>query len=224
MQPAQPSKAMQEVIGIIACEHCDALHARAPLASGEIARCSRCHAELERNLGRRWQYLLPLTLSALILFIIANAFPIVALDIQGQVNQTTLMGAVLALSEEGTSLIALLVLITIILLPLLQLLLLIYILLGHQKKQHPPGFQLMVRTLQLIQPWGMVEVFMLGVLVALIKLMNMADIIPGIALWAFSGLTILLTVIISFDPRNFWQSEFPRSAKTTPTVVMNHEP
>ncbi len=220
MQPTLPSNPVQEVTGLIACEHCDALHARVALASGEIARCSRCHAELERNLGRRWQYLLPLTLSALILFMIANAFPIVALDIQGQINQTTLMGAVLALSKEGTSLIALLVLITIILLPLLQLLLLIYILLGHKKKQPPLGFQLMVRTLQLIQPWGMVEVFMLGVLVALIKLMNMADIIPGIALWAFSGLTILLTVIISFDPRNFWQTEF---VGNTPDSSLKHE-
>jgi paraquat-inducible protein A len=86
-------------------------------------------------------------------------------------------------------------------------LILIYILLGHRQQKLPIGFKTLVGILQSIQPWGMVEVFMLGVLVALIKLMNMAEIIPGVALWAFSGLTILLTVIISFDPRNFWQSE-----------------
>ena len=198
---------MNEVKGLIACEHCDALHEKVLLKNGEVARCTRCDAELERNLGRRWGNLLPLTISAFILFIIANCFPIVALDIQGQSNQTTLIGAVISLSQEGTSLIALLVLITIILLPLLELLILIYILIGHKNKKLPPGFKSMVGILQTIQPWGMVEVFMLGVLVALVKLMNMAEIIPGVALWAFSGLTILLTAIISFDPRNFWQAE-----------------
>ena len=198
---------MNEVKGLIACEHCDAVHEKVPLKNGEIARCSRCNAELERNMGKRWQKLLPLTISALILFLIANCFPIVELEVQGQSNQTTLIGAVIALSNEGTSLIALVVLITIIVLPLLQLLILIYILLGHRQKKLPIGFKTLVSVLQCIQPWGMVEVFMLGVLVALIKLMNMAEIIPGVALWAFSGLTILLTVIISFNPRNFWQSD-----------------
>lgn len=198
---------MNEVKGLIACEHCDAVHEKVPLKNGEIARCLRCNAELERNMGRRWQKLLPLTISAFILLIIANCFPIVELQIQGVSNQTTLIGAVIALNQEGTSLVALVVLITIIVLPLLQLLILIYILLGHRQQKLPVGFKTLVGVLQWIQPWGMVEVFMLGVLVALIKLMNMAEIIPGVALWAFSGLTILLTVIISFDPRNFWQSD-----------------
>lgn len=206
---------MNEVKGLIACEHCDAVHEKVPLKNGEIARCLRCNAELERNMGKRWQKLLPLTISALILFLIANCFPIVELEVQGQSNQTTLIGAVIALSNEGTSLIALVVLITIIVLPLLQLLILIYILLGHRQKKLPIGFKTLVSVLQWIQPWGMVEVFMLGVLVALIKLMNMAEIIPGVALWAFSGLTILLTVIISFDPRNFWQSDLTMQQNET---------
>lgn len=202
---------MHEVKDLIACEYCDALHQRTPLESGEVSRCTRCNAELEQNIGHRWHFLLPLTIAALILFVIANCFPIVALEIQGQTSQTTLAGAVLALSDEGTSTIALVVLVTIILLPLMQLLILLYILIGTQRDQPLAGFQTLVRLLLRIQPWGMIEVFMLGVLVALIKLMNMADIIPGIALWAFSALTILLTILISFDPRYFWQYQFKLS-------------
>ena len=68
-----------------------------------------------------------------------------------------------------------------------------------------PGFALLVRAMQSLQPWGMVEVFMLGVLVALVKLSSMAQVLPGPALWAFVALTVLLTAVLAFDPRGFWE-------------------
>lgn len=63
----------------------------------------------------------------------------------------------------------------------------------------------MVRAMQSLRPWGMVEVFLLGVLVALVKLSSIATVIPGPALWAFMALTVLLTAILAFDPRGFWE-------------------
>jgi paraquat-inducible protein A len=65
-----------------------------------------------------------------------------------------------------------------------------------------------VKLLQMLRPWGMVEVFLLGVLVAIVKLGSMAQVIPGAALWAFVGLTVLLTVVMSFNPRAFWEMAF----------------
>ena len=62
------------------------------------------------------------------------------------------------------------------------------------------------RLVQAFRPWGMIEVFMLGVLVALVKLSHLAHVLPGIALWAFAVLTVLMATILSFDPRTLWDS------------------
>ncbi|MEO6920559.1 MAG: paraquat-inducible protein A [Collimonas sp.] len=199
---------MLEVPDLIACEGCDALYRKPTLRRGEIAHCPRCGTELERDEGRQRDRILPLTVASLIMFLIANSFPIVEIELQGLRSQTTLFGAVLSLTTEGMSLVAMLVLATTILFPLLQLLFLLYLLLSLRKQQRPPGFRWLVRAMQNLRPWGMVEVFLLGVLVAVVKLSNMATVIPGVALWAFGVLTVLLTAVVSFNPRHFWQMAF----------------
>lgn len=198
---------MQEITNLIACEHCDAVYKKLALANGEIARCIRCGNEMDRNAQQRRHHLLPLTIASLIIFVIANIFPIVEMELQGLHSQTTLIGAVVALATEGVSMVAVLVMATTILFPFLQMLILFYLLVPSKNTDGRPGFSLLIRIMQTLRPWGMVEVFLLGVLVALIKLSNMATIIPGIALWAFCMLTVMLTVVVSFNPRYLWQLE-----------------
>lgn len=196
---------MQEISHLIACEHCDAVFKKLSLANGEVARCKRCAGELDRNAQQRRNQLLPLTIASIITFVIANIFPIVEMELQGMHSQTTLVGAVLSLASEGISAVALLVLATTLLFPLMQMLILVYLLIPLQASENRPGFNLLIRMMQTLRPWGMIEVFLLGVLVALIKLSNMATIIPGFALWAFCMLTVMLTVVVSFNPRHLWQ-------------------
>ncbi|MGI4777284.1 MAG: paraquat-inducible protein A [Janthinobacterium lividum] len=196
---------MTEIPGSIVCPGCDAVYARVPLHRREVARCPRCATELDRHCGRQRERLLPLTVAALILFAIANLFPIVEIELRGLRNQTTLAGAVMTLAGEGMSIVALLVLATTLLFPLLQLLILLWLLVPLQRHRRVRGFAVMVRTMQSLRPWGMVEVFLLGVLVALVKLSGLATVIPGPALWAFMGLTVLLTAVLAFDPRGFWE-------------------
>jgi len=191
---------------LIVCEECDAVHRRPVLKRAEIARCLRCGAEMERDTGRRQQRLLPLTVASLIMFVIANSFPIVQIELQGLTSQTTLVGAVTVLGQEGMSLVALLVLATTVLFPLVQLLVLLYLLLPSTHGVSRPGIKILLRVMQIVRPWGMVEVFLLGVLVAVVKLSNMATVIPGVALWAFGALTVLLTAVVSFNPRYLWRS------------------
>ncbi|HWX00912.1 paraquat-inducible protein A [Collimonas sp.] len=203
---------MREVPDLIACEGCDALYRKVQLRRGEIAHCPRCGTELDRDDGRQRERILPLTVASLIMFLIANSFPIVEIELQGLRSQTTLFGAVLSLSAEGMSLVAMLVLATTILFPLLQLLFLLYLLLTLRSDRTPPGFRWLVHAMQNLRPWGMVEVFLLGVLVAVVKLSNMATVLPGVALWAFGVLTVLLTAVVSFNPRRFWQMAFADSS------------
>ncbi len=196
---------MQERPDLIVCEECDAVHRRPVLAHAEVARCLRCDAELERDTGSLFERLLPLTVASLIMFVIANSFPIVQIELQGLTSKTTLFGAVMVLHTEGMSLVAMLVLATTILFPLVQMLVLVYLLLPSAHDVRRPGVKILLRLMQIVRPWGMVEVFLLGVLVALVKLSNMASVLPGVALWAFGALTVLLTVVVSFNPRYLWR-------------------
>jgi len=189
---------------LIVCEECDAVYQRPLLGHCEVARCPRCQAELDRHTGGRLDRLLPLTVGAMILFVIANCFPIVSIELQGLSADTTLLGAVVALAGDGMSEVSLLVFATTLLFPAIQMLALFYLLLPTSRVTRPPGFVPLLRLMQAARPWGMIEVFMLGVLVALIKLSNMAEVIPGPALWSFGGLTVLLTVVVSFNPRYIW--------------------
>ena len=206
---------MTELPGVTVCDGCDAVYRHTTLRRREVARCQRCGTELARNAGEQKRRILPLTVASLILFAIANLFPIVEIELQGRSSQTTLFGAVVALTGEGMSPVALLVLATTLLFPLMQLLILFYLLVPLTRGARPPGFALLVRVLQSLRPWGMVEVFLLGVLVAIVKLSGMATVVAGPALWAFVGLTVLLTSVVSFDPRAFWEMAFEEPASET---------
>jgi len=199
---------MKEVPDAIVCEGCDAVYRRVRLRRREVSHCPRCSTELDRHAGDQSARVLPLTVACLILFAIANLFPIVEIELQGLSSETTLVGAVVALTTEGMSPVALLVLATTLLFPLLQLCILFYLLVPMRYERRPAGFELLVNALVALRPWGMVEVFLLGVLVAIIKLSSMAQVIAGPALWAFMGLTVLLTAVLSFNPRTFWEMAF----------------
>jgi len=199
---------MNEIPGVTVCEGCDAVYRRPTLRRREVANCQRCGTEIDRHGGEQLQRILPLTIGSLMLFTIANVFPIVEIELQGRSSQTTLIGAVMALTGEGMSLVAMLVLATTLLFPLMQLAILAYLLVPLLRGWRPPGFALLVRILQSLRPWGMIEVFLLGVLVAVVKLSGMATVVAGPALWAFVGLTVLLTSVLSFDPRRFWELAF----------------
>lgn len=199
----------------IVCEGCDAVYDKPKLKSREVMLCARCGSELDRHSGDQRRRILPLTVASLIMFAIANLFPIVEIELQGLRSQTTLAGAVQVLNGEGMSLVALLVLATTILFPLLQLCILVWLLVPLAHARRAPGFALLVRAMQSLRPWGMIEVFLLGVLVAIVKLSSMATVVPGPALYAFIALTVLLTSVLAFDPRGFWEVAFDPDGEQT---------
>lgn len=204
---------MERVPDTIVCEGCDAVYTRPTLRPRDVARCPRCDSELDRHNGEQRRRILPLTVASLVMFAIANGFPIVEMEMQGLRSQTTLLGAVVALSADGKSLVALLLLATTLLFPLLQLCILVYLLVPLARQRRPAGFAALVRAMQTLRPWGMIEVFLLGVLVAIVKLSSMATVLPGPALYAFVVLTVLLTAVLSFNPRGFWEMAFDTTGK-----------
>ncbi len=190
---------------LIACHECDLLQREVPLPQGGVARCGRCAAELYRSHPYSIERTLAFTAAAIVLFAIANAFPIVGLKLQGQLIQTTLFHAVQVLYDEDMKSVAALVFATTMLMPALELLALTYLLLPLLLGRAPLRFAFAFRMLQAVRPWGMVEVFMLGVLVSMVKLAHLATLVPGIALWSFGALMLLMAAVAAvFDPRELW--------------------
>lgn len=190
---------------LIACHECDLLQREIALPPGRVARCGRCGARLYRSAHKSVDHTLAFILAAAILLSVANAYPIVGLSIQGKQNATSLFSAVHDLWNQDMQPIALLVFLTTFLVPSVEIAVMIYLLLSLKMGRIPAGFTMIMRILQSVNPWGMVEVFILGVLVALVKLMHYGSVVPGLALWSFGVLTLMLTAAASsFDIRDVW--------------------
>jgi paraquat-inducible protein A len=190
---------------LVACHECDLLLREIDLKSGHTAACPRCGATLYRKTTESLSRTLAICLAAALFFLIANIYPILGIESRGNGNATNLYGAVSSLWDQEMHFISLLVFVTAIIIPALELSLLIYLLLPLRLGLVPPGLSLIMRFLQNIEPWGMVEVFMLGILVALVKLTDNFSIIPGVALWSFGGVTFLMAAVATtFNPRDVW--------------------
>jgi len=191
---------------LIACHDCDLLQTSVLLAEGQAARCPRCGGTLDQRKRNSLDRTLALAIASLVLYVVANAFPFISFKMQGNVTQTTLATGVTELWAQGKPELAVLVFFTAIAAPLLQISLLLYVLvpikLGRLAWQVPRVF----RLLRHVQPWSMMEVFMLGILVSLVKLMGMAEVVPGLALWSFALLIVALAgAVASLDPQVVWR-------------------
>lgn len=188
----------------IICEHCDSLFESVPLEPGQKAECTRCGAVLERGRRMSVQTLFALALTAALLFAFANAFPVISISMEGLSNEATLWNSVQALAHGRITPMAAVAGLTIILAPLLQITLLCWLLGFATAGRAAPGFKSCMRALEHLRPWSMLEVCLLGILVAIVKLAGMLDVHPGLGLWALGMLTVLLILISGKDIRRLW--------------------
>ena len=190
----------------VACPDCDLLHGLGEIPEGATARCRRCGGLLRRRRPRSIERTLALALGAAVLFVVANSFPFLSFDMGGQETQTTLVTGVKDLWQQDKPELAALVLLTIFLAPLLQISILLYVLLPLHWNRMPWQMTRAFRLLHRIEPWSMMEVFMIGILVAIVKLLDMAQIVPGLALWAFVLLFVLISgAVASLDRQDVWE-------------------
>ena len=190
---------------LIACHECDLVQREPQVPVGGVARCAGCEAELYRNQPESLDRSLAYTLAALIVFIVANLFPIVGLIAQGQLVQTTLFGSVQALYDNDMRLVAVLVFVTTILFPGAEIAAMCYLMLPLRFGKVPRWFAQVFRLRQAVRPWGMIEVYMLGIIVALAKLAHIEEVVTGVAMWSYGALIFLLAAAAArFDTRVLW--------------------
>lgn len=186
------------------CEHCDAVHRRAPIPRGSRAYCQRCGGELYSNRTTHLDTLVALSITALIVFVVANVFPIVEVRLGAERSEATLLGAVATSWNSGVGFVAAMAGAMVFLFPLMLIVLSLYLFLPLRMGWPVPGFGTAMYLLQQVRPWSMVEVFMLGVVVALVKLSADADIYLAPGLWGFATLTVLMTLLNTVDMHELW--------------------
>ena len=192
----------------VGCHDCGALHGWRPLADGQRARCTRCG-----NVLYRWYAhgpaptpasMVAVTLGAVLVYLIAQCFPIVELEMNGLTSGATLLQAIGVLWSERMEVIAAMVFFFVVAFPALELGALLYVSAGLLRGRRVPGFHLLLRVVQGARHWAMTEVLMIGILVTAIKMTSLARVIPPPGLFAFGALTILCAVALRYEPRALW--------------------
>lgn len=190
-----------------ACPDCDLLQELPVLETGQAAHCTRCGHTLIKIKKDSLNRSLAFAVTGIFLFILSNISPFISLSALGIYQDSTLFSASLALYTEGRPLLGILVFLTTIFFPLLSLTGMMVVLSSVKMNRVNRGFIApLFRFLMSTDAWGMLEVFMLAVLVAVVKLGDIAVIIMGPSMYAFASLIVVMTMMsLSLDPEDVWK-------------------
>lgn len=190
----------------LACHDCDLLQEAPSLAVDEVAHCIRCDAVLFKNQRNSVDRSLAFAISGLIFYLISNAFPILTLEALGFVQEGTFLSTSIALFDAGVPLLGVLLFLTTILFPLTTLIGTLYILIQVKRDKFNNYTAPVFRFLRSTDAWGMLEIFMLAILVSMVKLGDYADVIFGTSLYSFILLILMLTLLShSLNPQDVWR-------------------
>jgi paraquat-inducible protein A len=190
----------------VACPDCDLINQVPALAPGESASCVRCDATLSRNPPNSISRAIALTFTAIILYAITCIFPFLSFGKAGVVAHTKLFSGIIGLYGEGMYFLAAVVSFTTVVVPVFMMAGLCYLLLPLRADLRLPGAERILRWILNLQPWNMVEIFMIGIIVAGVKLQKMAALQPGVGAWAFIVLIFVMAAIaVSLEPRVLWE-------------------
>ena len=188
-----------------ACDYCDTLQKVVPLEEGESAHCRVCGAELYENRPYSLQRTVSFSLAALLLMGLVILFPFLSLDNNGLKSTMTVWGAAGSLWEQGDVAIAIATAAFIVVLPVMLVTCLLYVTVPLIFGRYLAGAVLAFRAVSHLQTWVMVEVFFLGAIVSLLKLVKLAEVTLGQGFWAFALLVVMIAgALSSIDKVEFW--------------------
>ena len=189
----------------IACPDCELQQSIPPLPPGGTAQCARCHVTIARNPVDPIDRPLALAMAAAVVFAIANATPLMALSAAGRESSTTIMGGAHQMWLQGSEITAIMVAFCAVIAPGAFIAFMLVVLLAARRPPAPRWVGVLMRIATSVEPWSMNEVMLLGILVALIKIAELATVIPGVGMYAVGLLVVLLAAIAAiFDPHTIW--------------------
>lgn len=192
---------------LVACHECDLLMRKPRLGDGESAECPRCGYELFRHRHRVIRRSLALVIAALLLYVPANFLPIMQLNLLGQTTEDTVWSGVVGLYDSGMQGIALVVFLCSMAVPLLKLLCQLLVLLSIRLDCGRSYGLLLYRIYHHMREWGMLEVYLMGILVAIVKLLDLADLSLGLGLFCFVALLLVQVWLeVTMSPHQIWEA------------------
>ena len=190
----------------VACPDCDLLQRIPELAPGAKARCGRCGHILASQSADPLDRPLALTLAAAIVFIIANTTSLMGLSAVGRFASTTIPNGAYEMWLQDQKITAVIVAFCAVIAPGAYILFMLILLLAIRRPPAPHWVGHLLRWGNSMQPWSMGEVMILGIMVALIKIAELASVEVGIGMYAVGALVVLLAAIsMTFDPREVWK-------------------
>src|SRR5215510_14958140 len=190
----------------VACPDCDLLQQLPELSPGGKARCARCGHVLATRPTDPLDRPLALTLAAAIAFIVANTTPLMGLSAVGRHASTTIGEGAYQMWVQGEQITAAIVAFCAVLAPGGYILFMLTVLLAVRRPPAPRWVGEMLRGAHAMRPWSMNEVMLLGILVALIKIAELATVEPGVGMYAVGALVLLFpAIMVTFDPDEIWQ-------------------
>jgi paraquat-inducible protein A len=189
----------------IACPDCDLLQHLPELPPGSKARCSRCGWVIATRAADPLDRPLALTITALIVLIVANTAPLMRLSAVGRHASTTIIGGAYDMWVQGQELTAVIVAFCAVIAPTGYILFMLTVLLAVRRPPAPQWVGEMLRWADSMRPWSMTEVMLLGILVALIKIAELATVDTGVGMYAVGALVLLFpAIMVSFHPGEIW--------------------
>lgn len=191
--------------GPVRCRECDLIQFGPEVDNRATAHCRRCGGHLYRSLENSLDRTVALLIAAMILLVAANTLPFMTFAFKGQAQSNYILSGVLQLWAAGYWPLASLICFASILAPLIYILGMLYVLLPVRLGFTPWGAASLFRVLDGLRPWAMLDVYMFGVFVAVVKLGQIASITPGIGLYSYVGLFVVWTAAIAgLDARVVW--------------------
>ena len=200
---------MMASASVVSCDTCGLVQALDRLPPGAAAECTRCGSFIAAGSSRsRLELVAALSLAALVLYVPANIYPILKMHLHGAYSESTVWDGVVTLMTYNEWAVAVIVFLASMVIPLVKLAGLFALVLTARMgwSRHLRERTWLYKFIDAIGPWAMLDVFLLAVLVALVKLSSWATVIPGPGLIAFTAM-VVLTMLASaaFDPKLIWE-------------------
>jgi paraquat-inducible protein A len=193
------------IMEIVSCEICGLTQSIEPLPPGASAQCARCGFALYKRKPHSLSRTGAFALAALILYVPANLYPLVTTEYWGAQEKTTIFDAIQGLFQTGEYAIGLLVFTTSLFTPVLKIIGLILLVLTIHWGKWPRFRTWVYRIILFVDPWNMLEVYLLAVVVSIAELGRVATVHPGAGVISFAGFVVCtILAAISFDPRLIW--------------------
>jgi paraquat-inducible protein A len=197
---------------VLACHECGLVQVIHELPPGAGANCVQCGATLYSRHRGGLDRVLAWYLTAAVLFLLANSFPFITFTMEGRAQPSLLISGGLALWADGMELLGGLVITVAIVMPLLKILVALWVLVPIHFGRLPLLAAPAIRALDALSPWAMMEVYLLGVMVAYVKLIDLATLELGISLWAFVALiVVMVAAAAALDKRDLWERLAPQA-------------